>query len=96
MTAGGEVHLSGTLTCAGPDDVRAIAHHVAAHVAASRAEPGCLAFDLWQTDDPMVWQVRERFASAAAFAAHQRRTRASAWWAATGHIPRRFTVTGAA
>ncbi|MDP3961160.1 MAG: hypothetical protein Q8Q26_14070 [Pseudorhodobacter sp.] len=42
---------------------------------------------------PLVWQVAECFATRAAFAAHQTGTRASAWFAATGHIRRDFTVS---
>jgi len=36
--------------------------------------------------------VAESFANRAAFDAHQTRTRASAWFAATRHIPRDFRV----
>ncbi|MBK5926921.1 putative quinol monooxygenase [Rhodobaculum claviforme] len=81
------------MRCTTAQEAAAIARHLAAHVALSRAEPGCLSFEVWQTDDPLVWRVEERFASRAAFDAHQRRTRASPWWAATAVIPRCYTIT---
>ena len=87
------LRLSGRLVCADADEAAAIRRHLAAHVRLSRAEPGCLSFEVWQTADPLIWRVEERFASAAAFEAHQRRTRASAWWAATAGIARDYAVT---
>ena len=58
------------------------------HVRLTRAEPGCLSFEVTPTDDPLAWRVEERFTDRAAFDAHQRRTRASAWGAATAAIRR--------
>src|SRR6056297_1937981 len=54
-------------------------------------EPCCIAFDVSETA-PGVFTVAERFADRAAFDAHQTRTRASAWWQATGHMPREFAT----
>lgn len=42
--------------------------------------------------EPMVWDVRERFASQAAFDAHQARGAASAWGRESAGIRRDFTV----
>ena len=88
------VRLSGELRCASRQEVDLVRRHLPEHVRLTRAEPGCLAFDVSPTDDPFVWRVEEAFADRAAFEAHQRRTRASAWWAATAAIARDFTVTG--
>ena len=60
---------------------------------ACRAEPGCLSFEVTQSGDSMIWRVAERFADRAAFDAHQTRTRASDWWAATAAIRREFRVS---
>ncbi len=68
--------------------------HLPAHLALTRAEPGCLAFDVDPTDDPLVWRVEERFADEAAFDAHQRRVAASAWGTATAGIDRRYEIRG--
>jgi quinol monooxygenase YgiN len=70
----------------------AVLAHRAAHVAATRAESGCLSFTIDDTDDPMVFDVMESFRDRAAFDAHQARTRGSAWFAATKGILRDFRV----
>ena len=92
---GGSVRLSGCLVCADAGEAAAVRRHLAEHVRLSRAEPGCLAFDVAETGDPLVWRVEEAFRDRAAFDAHQARTRASLWWAATRGIARDFRITGA-
>lgn len=87
------ITLTGTLTCATAADVAIVTQYLPEHIRRSRAEPGCLSFNVVQTTDPAVWQVDEAFTDRAAFEAHQTRTRASAWFRATGHIPRAFTVS---
>ncbi|MCB1334194.1 MAG: antibiotic biosynthesis monooxygenase [Roseivivax sp.] len=87
----GVIALSGTMTC--PEDmVQSVRQALKAHIRLSRAEPGCLAFDVRETE-PGVFAVSERFETRAAFDAHQVRTRASNWFALTGHLPRSYTVT---
>ncbi len=87
------VRLTGRLICASPEEAERVAQHLAAHVALTRDEPGCLAFSVRPTGDPLIWQVDEVFADRAAFDAHQARTRASDWFARIGHIRREFAVT---
>ncbi|WP_238991834.1 putative quinol monooxygenase [Gemmobacter caeruleus] len=74
------------------DDRAVVLAHVADHIALTRAEPGCLSFDIAETDDPMTFEVMESFRDRAAFDAHQARTRDSAWFAATRHILRDFRI----
>ena len=88
-----EISVKGRLVCRTPAEAAAVRRHLPAHIAATRAEPGCLSFDVAPTDDPLVWQVQETFVHRAAFDAHQTRTQASAWAAATAGIPREYTVT---
>ena len=66
--------------------------HLPQHIAASRAEPGCLSFDVTATDDPLMFEVMETFRTRADFDAHQTRTRASPWFDATRHILRDFRI----
>lgn len=88
------IRLTGNLICATPDEAEAVLHALPAHVAATRAEPGCLWFSVVRSaEDPLVWEVEERFADRAAFEAHQIRTRASAWFRATGGIRRDYRIT---
>ena len=86
----GVIRLTGTLTCT-PEEGATGHAALPEHIRLSRAEPGCIAFDVSETA-PGVFTVAERFADRAAFDAHQTRTRASAWWQATGHMPRSFTL----
>lgn len=94
-TGAKEVRLTGRLTCASPQEADLVRAHLPEHIRLTRAEPGCLSFEVFQTGDPLVWHVEERFRDAEAFAFHQNRTRASAWWAATRAISRAYEVSGA-
>jgi len=86
----GVIRLTGTLTCAS-EEAETVRAALPEHIRLSRAEPGCLSFDVTETA-PGVFTVAERFADRTAFNAHQTRTRASAWWQATGHMPREFAT----
>ena len=55
------VHLTGQLICATPTDVAIVETHLPEHVALTRAEPGCVSFEVTPTDDPLVWDVAEVF-----------------------------------
>lgn len=73
------VALTGRLVCADAGQMMTALSLLPDHIALSRAEPGCLRFELWQDDDPLVWHLSELFVDADAFAAHGTRTRASDW-----------------
>lgn len=71
----------------------AIAAALPLHIALTRAETGCLCFDV--TPDPEVkgrYNVNERFADRASFEAHQDRVRASEWGEISAGIPRNYTI----
>lgn len=90
-----DIIITGTITC-DPDDLDLLLAALPEHVALSRAELGCLAFTIEQSsDDPLIFNVGERFCDRAAFDAHGARSRDSAWWEKTRHIPRDLTVTEA-
>jgi len=86
------IRLKGHLICMSEDEAALVRQHLPEHIRLSRAEPGCLSFDVVQTDDPMIWDVQESFRTRADFDAHQTRTSASPWFAATRHILRDFRV----
>ncbi|PYE36002.1 antibiotic biosynthesis monooxygenase [Rhizobium sp. PP-F2F-G38] len=90
----GRVRLSGFLRCSSMSDVEIVKHHLPEHLRLTSAEPGCLSFDVSQTDDPLVWRVKERFVDRTAFDFHQQRTRASGWFTATSAIARDYTISG--
>lgn len=89
----GAVRLSGFLRCASGEDIQLVETHLPEHLRLTRAEPGCISFDVTQTDDPLIWRVEELFVDRAAFDFHQQRARASEWFAATSAIPRDYEVT---
>lgn len=88
----GKVALSGKLICASSDEARLIRQFLPEHVRMTRLEPGCLSFEVTETDDPLVWLVEELFADPAAFEAHQVRTKASEWARETAAIRRDYSI----
>lgn len=65
------------------------------HIRLTRAEPGCLRFEV--TQDPQQagrFQVSEAFVDSAAFEAHQARVKASHWGQVSAGLPRSYEITG--
>ncbi|MFD1252156.1 Antibiotic biosynthesis monooxygenase [Devosia equisanguinis] len=91
MTA--KLRLTGRLVCASQAEVDAVHRYLPEHVRLTRAESGCLSFEVTKTHDPMVWRVEELFVDQAAFDAHQMRTKASAWAHKTAGIRRDYEVS---
>ncbi len=90
MTA---ITLAGFLICRSLEEADRTALLLPEHLRLTRAEPGCLGFDVFRSmADPVRFAVYETFRDRAAFEAHQARTRASPWWAATQHIPRDYKI----
>ena len=88
------IHLSGTLVCRAAREAAIVASCLPEHVQLTRAERGCVSFEVAPAADPFVWTVEERFVDAAAFRAHQQRVAGSAWGRATTGIERRYEVEG--
>lgn len=88
-----QVHLTGRLICADAAQALAVATHLPDHIRLSRAEPGCLRFDVTPAG-PLVWQVDEIYADRDSFAAHQARTQGSDWFRATAQVKRDYTISG--
>ncbi|MFU8864108.1 MAG: putative quinol monooxygenase [Rhodobacterales bacterium] len=87
------IHLSGRLICQTHAEARRVVMALPDHLRLTRAEPGCVSFDVAPSDDPLIWEVSEVFTDGAAFAAHQARTKASDWAVQTAGITRDYTVT---
>ena len=88
------ITVTGHLICTSTADVDLVQRLLPDHTRLSRAEAGCLSFNVVQTADPLVWQLDETFVDRTAFEAHQARTRASPWFTATRHLKRTFHVSG--
>jgi len=89
-----EVTLGGELVCSTDSQAETVARHLPVHIELSRAEDGCLSFEVTQTEDPLIWHVEERFRDPRAFRAHQERVAASEWGSATAGIERRYMIRG--
>ncbi|WP_136441345.1 putative quinol monooxygenase [Pacificoceanicola onchidii] len=86
------VYLTGTMTCP-PERLDAVRAALPAHIALTRAEPGCTRFDV--TEDvhtPGQFHVSEEFTNRAAFDAHQIRGASSAWADVTRGLPRDYAI----
>ncbi|PFG38051.1 quinol monooxygenase YgiN [Georgenia soli] len=88
------VRLRGQLICHDDRDAALVAEHLPLHTELSRAEDGCISFEVSPTEDPLVWQVDELFADSAAFKAHQDRVTDSEWGRATAAVERRYVTEG--
>ena len=84
--------VTGLLICATQADAEIVRTMLPEHIRLSGAEPGCLTFSVTPSADPLIWLLDESFVDRAAFEAHQARTRASAWFAATRALGRDFHV----
>lgn len=84
------VGLTGRLICQDAGQTMTALSLLPDHIRLSREEPGCLRFDLWQDEDPLVWHLSELFVDAEAFAAHGARTGNSAWGREGAAIGRDF------
>ena len=73
------VLLEGTIYVP-PHKLEATQAALVEHIALTRAESGCLSFEVWPNpDNPLAFHVKEAFIDAEAYAAHQARTSASHW-----------------
>lgn len=88
------INLTGQLICQGDDEIAVVAGLIPRHIELTRAELGCISFEVNQTDDPRVWDVTESFQDADSFHLHQARVKANEWGRATAGIKRSYSVTG--
>ncbi len=86
------IQLNGQLICADLLEAARVTAHLPAHIAATRAEAGCVSFEVTQSA-PLVWDVAETFVDRAAFDAHQARGATSVWARETAGIRRVYDVT---
>lgn len=65
------------------------------HVLLTRAEPGCLRFEVIESSStPGRFAVSEEFDSPEAFRAHQLRASQSDWGRISEGLPRNYKITG--
>lgn len=78
-----------------PDDrLDAVTTALPVHIALTRAEPGCISFEVLPSDTvPGRFKVTEVFVDQPAFDFHQERARNSDWFTITQGIPRDYGIT---
>jgi len=87
------VTLSGFLLCRTLEEADRVAALLPEHTRLSRAEPGCLRFEVWRSQsDPCRFAVSECFRDRAAFEAHRARAETTVWARATRGIPRDYVI----
>lgn len=88
----GKVFLDGHLQVP-PEGIEAVLAALPEHTRLTRAEPGCLHFEVRQSSqDPTRFLVSEIFVDEDAFDAHQQRARASDWAKVTAGMPRHYNI----
>jgi len=89
----GKVYLNGYVDV--PEDrLEAVKAALPEHIALTRAEAGCISFEVMPSDlVPGRFIVAEIFENQAAFDAHQERAQNSNWFTVTKGIPREYSIT---
>lgn len=88
------LYLSGFLICRTLEEADRVSELLPEHIRLTRAEPGCLRFEVLRSHaDPVRFAVSEAFADRAAFEAHQARASATIWAKVTKGIPREYEIT---
>ncbi|WHA40605.1 putative quinol monooxygenase [Agrobacterium larrymoorei] len=87
-----KIYLNGHIDV--PEDRRAaVAEALPTHIELTRAEPGCLSFDvIADKENEGRYLVSEVFSDQASFDAHQQRMKNSHWFTVTQGIPRDYTI----
>ncbi|MBL4751558.1 MAG: antibiotic biosynthesis monooxygenase [Amylibacter sp.] len=76
------------------DRMENVTKAVVDHINLTRAEAGCISFEVTPCPDVSGrFLVNEIFTNQAAFDHHQTRTKASPWAEATAGLPRDYTIT---
>ncbi|MCR9148812.1 MAG: antibiotic biosynthesis monooxygenase [Rhodobacteraceae bacterium] len=88
------LRLTGFLRCRTLEEADRIAPYLDDHVRLTRAEPGCLQFEVLRSAaDPACFAVSETYVDAEALEAHRVRAAGTIWARVTAGIPRDYTVT---
>lgn len=87
------VKLSGYLDV--PDaDIPLVEEHLPTHIKLSRAEGGCISFNVYaDPENSNRFLVEEEFTTQAAFDDHQIRAKQSEWGRVTAHLNRKYRIS---
>lgn len=88
-----QVRLVGQLVCANETEVQLVITHLPLHIELSRAESGCLHFEVEPNNDGLTWNVNECFIDQKSFDEHQARVSNSEWGLLTAGIRRHYKIS---
>lgn len=88
------IRLAGRLICRSEAEIAIVTEHLTRHIELTRAEPGCISFEVEPSNEPGVWDVSECFKNTASFEFHQARVKHSEWGRQTAGIHRDYAVSG--
>ncbi|HBV75772.1 MULTISPECIES: putative quinol monooxygenase [Vibrio] len=75
------------------EDLAAVKNELVNHKRLTKAEPGCLTFEVSQCKIiPNKFNVYEEFADKNSFESHQIRVKASSWGKITTHVKRYYEI----
>lgn len=87
------VRVHGELRCASEREADIVSRHLPRHIELTRAEPGCVSFEVTATDDPLIWAVDEWFIDRDALEAHKARSDDSPWGRLTAGFGHHYQVS---
>jgi quinol monooxygenase YgiN len=88
------LHLAGYLICPTMAVADTVSTLLSAHLAATRAEPGCVRFEVFRShEDPTRFAVSGVFRDRAALEAHNQRRRGSVWFHGTLGLRRDYRIS---
>jgi quinol monooxygenase YgiN len=80
---------------ASESDLINLKEHLDEHIKLTRAENGCIVFNVEQRNGKeLIFDVYEEFSDKEAYYFHQERLKASPWYKATRKVERHYDVSG--
>jgi quinol monooxygenase YgiN len=90
----GKVILEGYIVVSESDLIN-LKEHLDEHIKLTRAENGCIVFNVEQRNGKeLIFDVYEEFSDKEAYYFHQERLKASPWYKATRKAERHYDVSG--
>ena len=90
----GKVIVEGYIV-ASESDLINLKEHLDEHIKLTRAENGCIVFNVEQRNGKeLIFDVYEEFSDKEAYYFHQERLKASPWYKATRKVERHYDVSG--
>ena len=94
MQSMGKVILEGYIV-ASANDLNNIKEHLDEHIKLTRAEKGCLTFNVQQRNGKeLIFDVYEEFTDKEAYDLQQERVKTSTWYKATRKVESHYDVSG--